>query len=197
MPNYSLRDIQWIVNSPGFGRPDNTAARQMRNDVQADWINDFMEKMSGQIEDQKPVVANTHSTVASMVEELKQRVGLDGLAKKASVKIPLSKFAVETPIPTLTPELAADMQTYLTNYHLKPSHGQLGAEACYDALKEKYGAEKVSAIGRDSLMKLIEKARADTAEPNIIDSLPQYNGQPIPLKEESEDNRNQLSGKAH
>lgn len=200
--------IQWWLQSGSFGLVNNDGARRLRNEKQADWLEEVCRRLytgrDSVEEDAKPAsTAAAGHTVESMVEELAQRVGLQGLEKQAeqgatktaSVKIPLSKAAQQSDAPkkNKSPEqLLREMKQYLITYQLRPTHGLGPAEASYNALKEKFGPDTVQELGRDIVMKMIEQTHKQAAEPNLADTLPKYDGSPTPLKSDTDSKMEQL-----
>ena len=108
----------------------------------------------------------------------------DTAPKTSAAKIPLSKTSDEEkadPKKTL-----AEMGQYLKTYHLRPTHAMKEPEALFFELKNKFGIDVVQELGRDSIMELIEKLREEMKEPSMSENLPKYDGSPMQLREEPE-----------
>lgn len=184
---------------PAFARYDGVAqARQLRNSTEPEWVDNFFQIMSSSSID--PTIDKKTGivhTVESMVEDLRSRVGLSGLDKKASFTVALSKkgrFSIEDKEYDKMNEnqLFEEIRKEIDNYGIKPTSGFIAIEALMDKVKDKFGEDVVHRIGRERLAEFLEKLRNEAIDMSTIDNLPKYEGQPMPIGS-NEDNKNDNS----
>ena len=105
MPNQDLANLRNLMEElqPLLTHANNTRnVRQMRNEVQADWLTNFMDTMESRVEAglgppaEDPRLNKETGlvhTVESMVKELGARVGLDALSKTAGSSAVISALS--------------------------------------------------------------------------------------------------------
>lgn len=100
---------------------------------------------------------------------------------KATATIPFSKTADQEHKKELT-----EMIQFLRTYHLRPTHAMKEPEALFFELKSKFGTDIVQEIGRDTIMKMINRLREEMKEPMLSENLPDYDGSPMQLRDDPE-----------
>lgn len=91
-------ELARLLNTPEFRKMEQRQVfAGMRNQAEPDWLQSLYSKFAtlGGTDSQINEKTGQPHTVESMVQELRERVKLDGLTKQASVRIPLSRIAME------------------------------------------------------------------------------------------------------
>lgn len=168
MPNSDLSELNRLVNQikPFITRDEQLqSARRMRNEVQADWLSNFMDTMMAQEaspESNDPTInkqTGMRHTVESMVEELSSRVGLQTLSKTAS----------EEP----SDEELEQLAEYVSG-RLARSGNYVGLEQLLSGIMEERKLSGLAAkLGRDGLKAYVEKLLEKVDRPDINKMLPQ------------------------
>lgn len=190
MRNYGLKDYEWLVSGMADERRQ-TIASQLRNDYVPEWIEEYLASYAAADPTLNKETGRKH-TVESMVEELKERVRLDAIEKKASIFFPplrakLAELAEEKQTPE---ELLGEMADHILRHHIRPNHGQSSIPALYEALKDQFDIEGVEkAGGKDRIIDMLEKLRQENQKPNLADALPTYDGSPLQIGREHDEDQ--------
>lgn len=192
MGDFNLADLNWLVGGMGDERKQSYA-RQMRGEETADWLQDFFTSYASGDPTINKQTGRKH-TVESMVEELKERVRLDSIKKEAIYRPPLRLRLAEILQPMKEEnnpdQLLADMADYVLRHHIRPNHGQSSIVALYEALKDHFDVEGIEAAGgKDRIIAMLDKLRTENSGFNPADALPIYDGTPIQMKKEYENDR--------
>jgi len=180
----AVKQIQELLNAPTFDRIRRAdQAASLRNDVHADWITNFMNRMMQNEEVSSHMVdtktGQTH-TVSSLVDELRERVQLDAISKEASLEdIPLTAKAIQK---KKTKSLSDDEKQNVSQFieDMYSSHrGYCDTPAVMYACKEKFGNDLVIDnlnFIQDKIMESKDKHKS----PGVSAILPSpYQGEPM------------------
>lgn len=177
----ALKQMQDLLQTPAFDRirrADHAAS--LRNDVQADWITNFMNRMlQTNVPDHMidPKTGRAH-TVDSMVADLAERVQLDSISKQASLEPPLTAKGIQKKKTKLSDEQKSEIAQFIDD--LYSSHrGYCDTPAVFYSLKEKFGDDDII-----ENMSFVEDKIKDTKDkyksPGVSAILPSpYQGQPM------------------
>jgi hypothetical protein len=180
----SLRQIQELINTPAFNIVRRQAeVRNWRNETQADWVTNFMQRMHQQTNEELDAATGEAHTVESKVQELRQRVRLDAIEKQASAEqIPLSKQMILEAKSKKKDLSGSDTKQQIQRFiedHYSSHRGYADEPAVIYACREKFGDDRV-ADNISFIKKMIDEARSRYLTPDIGATLPSpFQGQPM------------------
>lgn len=185
----ALMQMQSLLQDPAFDRIRRAEhAATLRNEVHADWITNFMNRMmqSESVPDHiiNPKTGKAH-TVDSMVADLAERVQLSALSKQASSEPPLTAKGIQKKKTKLSDEEKSTIAQFIED--LYSSHrGYCDTPAVFYALKEKFGDDSVI-----ENISFVEDKIKDTKDkyksPGVSAILPSpYLGQPMKADHQSD-----------
>jgi len=188
-------ELQSLLSTPALNKAKGQGiVRSLRNEVQADWVSDFMDKMHSSTE--KTVDASSHCpvnektgkvhTVESMVSELRERVNLDFIdkeaedAKPSELKdpvFPLSYTMVSAAFKKKADAVKSEISQFIND--LYASHrGGVDKMAVIWSLREKYGIDTLRDL-KEFIDSEIESARVRNPNVDVSSMLPRpYMGTP-------------------
>lgn len=180
----TIKQLTELLNSPAFDQLRRQQhASQLRNEATADWITNFMNRMqAGNVPEYmlNKETGQLH-TVESMVESLKQRVGLEQIKKDASMmEIPLTAKAIQKKKTDteLTDDKKQNVSRFIDDF-FSSHRGYADIPAVLYACRDKFGSDVV-ADNLDFFMEAIEGAKEKNQSPGISVILPSpYQGQPM------------------
>lgn len=183
---------------PSFARYDQQmTVKALRNEVQADWLDSFMTTMNN---NPSPLInkeTGLKHTVDSLVAELQTRVGLDSLQKNSQTLTNKTSASLDGDEKQETDEdLLEKIKQHVDISCLRPTGGFISAESILNNVKDHFGDNIVEVFGRDELIEHFTKWRDDVRDTSDIESLPKYNGDPIPMSNEKNQQDNMFSNLA-
>lgn len=167
----SIQKIKDLMRSPVFDSINRQEqARNLRNEVEADWISNFMSRMQQQTHPHAQ-----YATVESVVDELRSRVKLDAIAEKtAAVKsgiYPISFLVANA-------DNMEEIKDFIRN-HLSSHRGYSDVPAIMSDIRDKFGMETVDAIGKKKIEAAIKELKDSFGTQDISSLLgSQYTGEP-------------------
>lgn len=180
----TAQDYEWLFSDTTKPEKKRSYARSLRGESDPEWVHDFFKSFSAEDPTIDKESGRKH-TVESMVEELKNRVKLDSISKIASIcsREPSLFFRRAEK----TNDLLDEMKDYIERHYLKPGHGQSSRPALFEAIKEKFGLDRLDEGGGvEKIKSMIDEIRKEYIKPNPADCLPAYDGTPIPVGRDKE-----------
>ena len=181
-----IQALKVLLQTPAFNQVRRQeVARGLRNEVEADWISNFMQR-------QQREQAPTQATVESVVQELRDRVKLDSLAKAAGTKTPpLSELEIiKSAVGEANDDTgSADLNEVVKyiNDHLSSHRGYADTPAILLALREKFGPDLLDRLGLRRIKDLIEELKAKFGKQDVKNLLPSvYTGEPAKVDQSQE-----------
>lgn len=199
MNEVDLNKLRKLLNEPAIHNmlqkeialDRQVKARNMRNEVHADWLENFFQRMHGSYEAQGSHRINSETgrphTVESMTAEYSKKIGLDKLIsqsshdagamqKAASLDVPLSKKQANDFLKKkeLTDEERAALWEDIKHHiysHLSSHRGYADAPAIVYELREVFSEDIINEFS-DELMDEIEKQKQHYDVGNIRNRLP-------------------------
>jgi len=185
-----IDELRALMEEPIFNsvrRENRTdAVRSWRNEVQADWVSNFMNRMQNtSVDNTNAAIVNDKTgkvhTVESMVESLKDRVKLDSLSKAAR-EVKDSYLLSKTMILEASSKKKDNLKFELAQFiddHFSSHRGGTDDMAVVWALREKYGVDNLRDY-EDFIKSKIEQSRARHPDSDMNFVLPSpYMGTPM------------------
>ena len=167
--------------------------QRRRNGRESEIMDSFFELFSGNMNIQDPTInktTGTKHTVESMVEELKDRVGLEAVKGQKKIASPiLARRAKYDPFkhPDMTEEdLKRELQEFARKYFLERDHGFSVVETIIEDFKlQPGGQELVQKFGREKIRKILHDIVEQYPKSDPSATLPAYEGGATPASDGS------------
>jgi len=184
----SLNEFRRLIDQPAFRRIEQQQqASNWRNEVHADWLDNFMKRIRPTSDSSVVVNAKTGKphTVESMVSELKERVKLDSITKTAA-QFPLfiataSEEDAEEPEDELSEQERGEKLEKIREFveNMFSSHrGYVDTPAIIYECRDRFGVDTVVEF-KDEIEEIIEESKKHFLHNVSTPLLPSsYTGQP-------------------